>query len=160
MADANAGPFENIAFRGWLRRKDEPENVAEIRMQVALRYRDLAEGAQVSALKAQKYEPSTGRPGVPAPVGDHVIDCMKTLKRISRDVPPSDMEALEDVIIRDVWIWEGKSGGAIRKEVDRVLHGLDHMAIALGYVTAEAVTQRWPSSTKKSAASRRVQESA
>ncbi len=145
IANTNSDAFSFLVHRGWLKRGNEAQSTADIRVVVAERYRGLHDGSQVSPLKGQDYEIRTaGAPGFGRTVGDHALDCMRYLAEIERHVADRvALTAVQQVLWEDRWIWKGRTDEAARRQVNRVLRGLDHLAAFFGYITSKEVMLRW-----------------
>lgn len=143
VADSSAGAFEFVIHKGWLERKDDPQGIGMARQRAGFRLRSLVHDAEVTPLRGQNYEGGGGGGGPPKPIGDHTIDCIKHLKSVERELGADQLSLLRDVIFSDRRPWEGRTGQAVKVEVDRFVRALDHLAAYFGLITEEEVRARW-----------------
>lgn len=151
VLDANASPVEWLVYRGELEADDEEEGMASVRFHAALRFRDMAAGAQVNGMKSPSLSGLGGGGGGAVDISGFQLDCMKHLQRVRTAMPaPWLFGMLEAVVVLDDWLdlRNLRAGAAAERRRGQTLtalrYALDIAAAHLGYQTGKAPSRRWP----------------
>jgi len=144
--NTKAAPLEYMVDQGWLETRDDKSSVGRIRFSVALRCREFWEGANISTIKVNSYEPTISGGGVGNTLSDYQMDCLMTVSHIKKSMPAELFTILEQVVMFDVWLWKKRHKTKRPVIIKKIHMALDHAAIAIGYMELEEFKQRWKSS--------------
>lgn len=131
------------------------------RRRVARMVRDLFDGEMVSNMQSADLGGVPGGTFAGKVASDHALDCQAKVHQMRKDLPPRSMAILEDVIRREVFLWEvmtkTKDGELVpdRKKSKRILQdirmALDFAAWSLGAsvkgreeISKAELCERWP----------------
>jgi len=141
IVSVDAGLIEQLVATGRIVSPVDPIGTSGARFHVALRLRDLFEGAQVRGLKS----PSIGDAGGGAPSSDitaYQLDCMRLIGTIRSAMPKTYMaDVLERAVCWDAW--HPSVPGDLDYRIKILQCAIDHAGAELGYIPKDSVAQRW-----------------
>lgn len=145
IVNPNAGLIEQIVSKGLMATNLDQVGMSGARYHIALRLRDLFEGAQVKPMRSPVMSDAGGGGGgaSASDIRGYQLDCMRKIGAMRKAVPGAWLVDFLDSVIRgDTW------PGTPRIENDglrlKVLHfAIDHAGAFMGYIDEPTVKRRW-----------------
>lgn len=136
----DAGLIEQLVATGKIVSPLDSIGTSGARYHIALRLRDLYEGAQVKGLKSPSWSSSGG--GGTTDITSYQLDCMRAIGRVRDGMPVREMaDVLERAVCWDEWSKRAPLDKAARIKVLQC--AIDYAGAALNYLQQDAVLQRW-----------------
>ncbi len=141
IVSKDAGLIEQLVATGRIVSPVDPVGTSGARFHVALRLRDLFEGAQVRGMRS----PAIGDAGGGVPSSDitgYQLDCLRMVGRMRAAMPkPYMVDVLEHAVCWDSW--HPSAPGDLDYRIKILQCAIDHAGAALHYIPEESVMQRW-----------------
>jgi hypothetical protein len=177
--DLSAAPFEWLASHNRLETKHDSSGMGNVRFSAGIKLRDLFIGAEPAGLKSANLEGGSGG-GTPVLISDFKFDCVTSLARLReqmaqmvplrwskikyRDEKGEEFEeqayafrseplrVLEQLVYKDVWIFDGLPQAKQKAVMDQIHNGLDQVSLFFGMITPREYAARWkPKADRKDA---------
>lgn len=114
------------------------------RLEAGMQFRHYREGSSIAAMGSVDYErPSGGGQGLP--LAAYKLQCIHAMGAIRGMMVNAEFLALEAVVERDEFIWEGFPAGSQERSdaVERIKQALDIVAVYQGLMDRAGFAERW-----------------
>ncbi|WP_288198791.1 hypothetical protein [uncultured Pleomorphomonas sp.] len=142
IVSKDAGLIEQLVATGRIVSSVDPIGTSGARFHVALRLRDLFEGAQVRGMKSPTVGDAGGGGAPSSDITGYQLDCLRMVGRVRAAMPkPYMADVLEHAICWDSW--HPAAPGDLDYRIKILQCAIDHAGAALHYIPEESVMQRW-----------------
>lgn len=142
IVSVDAGLIEQLVATGRIVSPVDPIGTSGARFHVALRLRDLFEGAQIRGMKSPTIGDAGGGGAPTSDITGYQLDCLRMVGRVRAAMPkPYMADVLERAICWDSW--HPSAPGDLDYRIKILQCAIDHAGAALHYIPEESVMQRW-----------------